>query len=121
VYTYTYDSKVAILGDNATYYILGKGLSQFEGYINYASPSKAPHNHFPPGYPFFISIIMMISDNIQVIKIMNGLLTLGIGVFTYLVGKRMANDSIFGLLAALLVIMHAGLLYYSSIMMSEVL
>lgn len=120
-YVSTYDSKIAILGDNATYYMLGKGLSQFEGYINYASPSKAPHNHFPPGYPFFIAIIMFVTDNIQVIKAANGLLTFGTVLLTFSLVSRITGEKMLAAFIALVIAIHAGLLYYSSIMMSELI
>ncbi|TRX58379.1 glycosyltransferase family 39 protein [Fulvivirga sp. M361] len=121
VYYNTYDEKIAILGDNATYYILGKGLSEFKGFVNYASPTQTPHNHFPPGYPFLLSIVMLIvSDDMQVMKILNGLLTLGIGLLSYFMIKRLTGKDILAAFIAVAIVMNANLLYYSSVMMSEV-
>lgn len=121
VYVNVYDKKIAILGDNATYYVLGKGLSEFAGFVNYASPNKAPHNHFPPGYPFLLSIIMFISsDDIQLMKFMNGVLALGIGLLSFLIVKRLTSKPLLAGFISVAIIMNAELLYYSSIMMSEV-
>jgi hypothetical protein len=41
-YSYTFDSKQALLGDNASYYSLGKALAQGEGYVNISKITKSP-------------------------------------------------------------------------------
>jgi len=50
-YTYIFDKKLDLNGDNANYYMLGKALASGEGYVNTNSIQKTPNNHFPPGYP----------------------------------------------------------------------
>ncbi len=58
VYGFIFDKKLDLNGDNAYYYMLGKALSQGEGYVNIADINKSPNNHYPPGYPFILSLFM---------------------------------------------------------------
>ena len=58
IYQYIFDPKIDLNGDNASYYILGKALNAGEGFVNINSIHKTPNNHFPPGYPAIISLIM---------------------------------------------------------------
>src|SRR5210317_2178748 len=85
VYGYIFDKKLDLNGDNAYYYVLGKALSQGEGYVNIASINKAPNNHYPPGYPFIISLFMHLSDTPIFLKLINGIfLLLSLYLFYYL-------------------------------------
>ncbi len=49
-------------GDNFAYYLLGKMLAMGKGYTNYSSIHPTPHNHFPPAFPFIISILIGLFD-----------------------------------------------------------
>lgn len=71
-YLYTFDTKLSKLGDNATYYMLGKALHEGEGYVNLSGISHPPNNHYPPAYPAIISLIMLFSSSILIIKVVNG-------------------------------------------------
>ena len=74
-YTQIYDVKLDMNGDNIHYYALGKALADGKGFTNTISFNETPHTHFPPGYPVFIAGIMkFFPDNIQAIKIANGIL-----------------------------------------------
>ncbi|MEM6361198.1 MAG: phospholipid carrier-dependent glycosyltransferase [Bacteroidota bacterium] len=119
-FSYTFDSKLAMLGDNASYYMLGKAIAQGEGYVNISSIAKRPNNHYPPGYPLIISGIMLFTDNLVQIKIATGLLGLaGLLVF-YFLALRLLKDEIMALGITLLAILNAHALWYSSLIMSEV-
>ncbi|MBL3657838.1 hypothetical protein [Fulvivirga sediminis] len=119
-YAYTFDSKVAMLGDNASYYMLGKALSQGEGYVSISSNSHNPNNHFPPGYPAIISVIMLISKDITFIKVFNGLLLMAGLWLLFEVLLRITENKAFSFTITLLSVLNAHLLFYGSIMMSEV-
>lgn len=58
VYLGVYDEKLYLGGDNLHYYFLGKALAQGQGYSNTIAGIATPHNHFPPGYPFIISLFI---------------------------------------------------------------
>ncbi|MEM6523478.1 MAG: phospholipid carrier-dependent glycosyltransferase [Bacteroidota bacterium] len=119
-FSYTFDSKLAMLGDNASYYMLGKALAEGEGYVNISSSAKRPSNHYPPGYPVIISTVMLFSDSLVSIKIITGLLGLmGLILFYFLSLKLLENEVMaFGI--TLLAILNAHILWYSSLIMSEV-
>ncbi|MEO0685613.1 MAG: hypothetical protein AAFY76_11365, partial [Cyanobacteria bacterium J06649_11] len=60
IYFYSFDSKLSLNGDNASYYLLGKSIHMGAGYNLYSDLYAKPHSHFPPGYPLLIAIGMLI-------------------------------------------------------------
>jgi hypothetical protein len=121
LYPYTFDKKLALLGDNASYYMLGKALATGEGFVTLYNPDKTPHNHYPPGYPALISgVYSLFPENIQAIKIFNGLCLLGSLVMVFLVVSRLSESVRMGFAVAFLCLLNTHLLWYGSIMMSEV-
>jgi len=119
-FIYTFDSKIAMLGDNAYYYTLGKALSHGEGYVNISRITKSPNNHYPPGYPAIISVILLLGGGIFTIKLVNGLfLFLSILIFFELSEKLLENQPL-AFIISLFITVNAHILLYSSIMMSEV-
>ena len=117
---YTFDSKLALLGDNASYYMLGKSIAQGEGYVNISKITKSPNNHYPPGYPFIISIVLLVTDSIVVVKLLNCLFMLGSLVIGFLLMARLTSNYITAFVAAMLTALNSHVLFYSSLMMSEV-
>lgn len=119
-YIYTFDDKLAMLGDNASYYILGKSLYQGDGYVNISSINRAPNNHYPPGYPAIISVVRWFAEGIVPVKILNGaFLLLGI-IFLFEFILRTTTDIVLAFVISFLTLINANLLYYGSVMMSEV-
>lgn len=119
-YSYTFDSKLALLGDNASYYMLGKSIAQGEGYVNISRITKSPNNHYPPGYPAIISVVMLFTDSIVAVKILNGLFLFGGLILTFLLISRLTENYIFGFIVTILCAFNSHLLFYGSLMMSEV-
>ncbi len=119
-YSYTFDSKLAMLGDNASYFALGKAMATGEGYVNVASVSKSPHNHYPPGYPVIISTVMIFTENITVIKLVNGAISLAGLLLIYFVTQRVTLNHLVALGVTLLAALNSHLLWYSSLIMSEI-
>jgi hypothetical protein len=76
--------------DDAIYTVLAKALATGEGYRMINLPGSPPATHYPPGYPFFLSLLWRLSpsfpDNIVLFKFANavwlGLTALGVFVFT---------------------------------------
>jgi hypothetical protein len=121
IYPYTFDHKLALLGDNASYYMLGKALATGEGYVSLSSPERGPHNHYPPGYPAIIAgIYTFFPDSIQAVKIFNGLCLLASISLVYLLVGRLSGSIRMGFVVAFLCLINTHLLWYGSIMMSEV-
>lgn len=119
-YSYTFDSKLALLGDNASYYTLGKAIAQGEGYVNISKAHKSPNNHYPPGYPAIMSTILIFSDSIVAVKLLNGLFLAGSIALCFLLLARLTENFITSFIVCLLTICNAHVLFYGSLMMSEV-
>ena len=121
-YSSIYDKKVDLNGDNIYYYSLGKALSQGDGYSNIINLEKTPHNHFPPGYPFFISkLIKVFPDDIQTVKKANGVLLYLSVILLFFIINATTKNSILAFCASVLMSMHKELLHFATIMMSETL
>jgi branched-subunit amino acid transport protein AzlD len=120
VYRYTFDPKIALIGDNTDYYLLGKALAQGEGYVNISSPEKPPHNHFPPGYPAVISVVMrLFGDDPNTVKSADGFFLIGSVVLLFFLFRRFTGNVHLSFVGALLTILNVHILQYASMMMSE--
>ena len=121
LYLIIFDTKIDLNGDNTSYYLLGKSLSNFEGYSYSFEFPKKPHGHFPPGYPMIIAPFMWISKSIAFIKVVNGLLY-GVALWSiFKVLRVLTSVSIVESTIITTVIgMNFYFLKYSTIMMSEI-
>ncbi len=120
VYGFIFDKKLDLNGDNAYYYVLGKALSQGEGYVNIASINKAPNNHYPPGYPFILSMFMHLSDTPIFLKLINGIfLLISLYLFYYLF-KFFSRSSKIAFVTVFFLLLNSHLLLYGTMIMSEV-
>ncbi len=119
VYGYIFDKKLDLNGDNAYYYVLGKALSQGEGYVNIANINKAPNNHYPPGYPFIISLFMHISDSLVFLKLVNGIFLLISLHLLYYLFKYLSNSSRIAFVTVLFLLLNSHMLLYGTMLMSE--
>ena len=120
-YTQVFDKKIHLGGDNAGYYILGKSLASGHGYSNIHTQTAKSHNHFSPGYPAIIATsILLFSDDVQVIKKMNGLfLILTLGILFFLI-YHITNNYHLAFITSLFTLLNYHVLNYSMIMMSEI-
>lgn len=119
-----FDSKLDRNGDNLCYYFLGRNLAEGNGYVLGYEAEPAPHMHFPPGYPVFISLVLKIfPDNTDAIKVVNGLLfLLSLCLLFRIIRKTLPKYALpIAFLTAFLCTLHPVLLRWSTIMMSEML
>lgn len=122
IYPYVFDKKIDPNGDNVGYFLLGKGLSQGEGYTSYYNIPARPANHFPPGYPALIStVITLTGASITGIKILSGIIFLLSALVFFFLARRITDDKWAIMISTLLVLISPNLLRYSTIMMSEIL
>jgi hypothetical protein len=119
VYGYIFDKKLDLNGDNAYYYVLGKALSQGEGYVNIASINKAPNNHYPPGYPFIISLFMHLSDSPIFLKLINGIFLLISIHLLYYLFKYFSKSSKIAFVTVFFLLLNSHMLLYGTMLMSE--
>ncbi|MFA4851653.1 MAG: hypothetical protein WC599_03955 [Bacteroidales bacterium] len=120
VYNYIYNEKVDLGGDSAGYYILGNALANGEGYTNIHLIDKSPANHFPPGYPFVISILIkLFSNKISTIISVNGFfLWMSVLILFYLFHK-FSKNIFFSFIASIFLFLNFYIMQSSTMMMSE--
>ena len=120
VYAFIFDSKVDLNGDNANYFTLGKALATGHGYVNIASINQNPENHFPPGYPVLVSLVMRVfGESIVAVKFFNGLYILAALILLYFITERITGNRSLAMVSSILLGLNYHLLLYSTMMMSE--
>ncbi len=121
-YQDVYDTKLDLNGDNVYYYSLAQCLSEGDGYVTGMGFKDAPHTHFPPGYPAFISLMMRVGfDSIEAVKNINGILMWLSLLLFFLLFRRATNNPFVAFAAVLLTTIHPELLRWATIIMSETL
>lgn len=121
VYPYIFDKKLFLGGDNADYYILATAMAKGFGYVNYHLPEMPPANHFPPGYPFVMSLVMKLGvSSIIAMKYFNGIMLLLSSMLIFTIAKKMTKNIVLAIVIGVLVLLNSNLLEYSTIMMSEI-
>ena len=75
-FSYTFDSKLNLNGDNCYYYANATSLAAGRGY---ADMFGEPTNNFPPGYPLLMVPLRLFTSSIIAQKVLN-LVFLGAGV-----------------------------------------
>ena len=120
IYPAIFDKKIDLGGDNAGYYILGKALSQGEGYTDIHLPERTPANHFPPGYPVIVSAFLFFSDSLVFQNLVNGFFFLGSVLLLYRLFEETTRNKTIALLGAAFALLNGHLLRSATIMMSEV-
>ncbi|MDR1542851.1 MAG: hypothetical protein LBS50_00275, partial [Prevotellaceae bacterium] len=119
-YNRIFDEKFDMNGDNIYYYSLGKALADGKGFTNIIGYDETPHGHFPPGYPAFISVLMKMGVNsIHAIKVANGFLLYFSLILLFFIFAHLSKNNIIAFTATVLCTLHAQLLRFSTIMMSE--
>jgi hypothetical protein len=121
-YNQTFDEKINLGGDNIVYYSLGKALSEGKGFTNIMGLTESPHNHFPPGYPTFIALLMKCGvDSIHGIKVANGFLLFFALILLYFILVQFAKNHLVAFATVFFTAIHPQILSYAYIMMSEML
>ncbi len=121
IYPYIFDTKLFLGGDNCNYYILAKGLASGEGYVSSNLPIPRAANHFPPGYPFIMSIFIRLGmSSIWAFKVLNGVLLFISSFVFYRIIRQLTKLQLLSIVLSILILLNAHVLEYSSIMMSEI-
>jgi hypothetical protein len=115
---------VGAFEDDAIYTVLGKALASGEGYRMINLPG-APHaTHYPPGYPFLLSLLWRawpeFPDNVVLFKFVNALLlaAAAFGAFL-LVRRRLGHGSVISALIAFAAIAVMPLPQLAGLVLSE--
>ena len=121
-YSTIFDKKVDLNGDNIIYFSCGKAIAEGKGYTNVMGFTENPHTHFPPGYPLFIASLQKISPNdILFVKKANGFLLWLSLILLFLIVRRISDNTLVALFAAIFTAIQTNILSFATIMMSEML
>ena len=115
-FSYIFDSKLNLNGDNCYYFANATSLAKGAGY---ADMFCNPTTNFPPGYPLLMTPLRMVTDSIVAQKILNGifLLTGVLLLFSTIVRAGFKRPLAF--LACVAVLITPHLLEFTTMMMSE--
>ncbi|MBO8130936.1 MAG: glycosyltransferase family 39 protein [Candidatus Marinimicrobia bacterium] len=121
IYSYIFDSKFDLNGDNFVYYFLGKQIASGKGYTVPLQPDNPPAKKFPPGYPVIIALVLkLFGDSVVLLKVLNGLLFLGSILITFLLIKELTGIPNLSFVISILLLLNKFLCRFSTILMSEI-
>jgi hypothetical protein len=118
-FSYVFDAKVDLNGDNAKYYLLGQSIAEGKGYVSLYEPGEPPTSVYPPGYPLLASGVLLFTESIVAQKVLNGLFLLGSALLLFLIVRRLTENDLLSFAIAVLTVVNFHLLKFSTIMMSE--
>ncbi len=119
-----FDPRLFLGGDNVTFIILAHSLLEGQGYRDLSNPDKPVFIGSPPGYPVFLTFLMLIFGNSADV-ILFKLASLGLSCITlyffYRILQTLSLGRIFSLVASLLVVVNFNILYPNHLELSDVL
>ncbi len=118
-FSYIFDKKLNLGGDNTTYYMLSQSIVGGHGYVDVGDINMPKTNSFPPGYPLIMSIVMFFTDSIIPQKILNGILFLIATIILFFFVKKCTKSNNLAFVASIVVVLNASVLSFATIMMSE--
>ncbi len=118
-FSYIFDSKLDLNGDNCTYYMLATSIVQGHGYADITTAAYTPSNVFPPGYPLLMTVVRLFTESFILQKIVNGLFLLGSAILLFfLIRKNKLSDQI-AFVASAAILLNYQVLHFATMMMSE--
>ncbi len=118
-FSYIFDSKLDLNGDNCAYYMLATSIVQGHGYADITTAAYTPSNVFPPGYPLLMTVVRFFTENFFPQKVLNGLFLLGSAILLFfLIKKNKLSDQI-AFVAASAILLNYQVLHFATMMMSE--
>ena len=118
IYGYIFDEKINLNGDNMGYYAMGKNIASGKGF-SYAYDISAMRQNEPVGYPILIAAILLISDEMNLISLANGVFMLGTLLLLIGIGWRLALPKGPWVITLLFIIFNPSIMQYAYIHMSE--
>ena len=118
-FSYIFDSKLDLNGDNCAYYMLATSIVQGHGYADITTAAYTPSNVFPPGYPLLMTVVRLFTESFLPQKLLNGLFNLGSAILLFfLIRKNKLSDQI-AFVAASAILLNYQVLHFATMMMSE--
>lgn len=116
-----FDEKIYMGGDNFFYYYLAKALATGQGFTDIFSANNTPHNHFPPGYPFIMSLFMRLGfSGIPFFSMLNGFIGAAIVIITYFLTLNITGSKKLGFTVGFFLALCPPFLGFSLTTMSEI-
>lgn len=122
VYSYIFNPKIDLNGDNCDYYMGATSIAQGHGYSNISVVSPdgyPPINTFPIGYPLIMATVRVFTDSILAQKLLNGIFYILSVIFLYFLMVKLGISKVLAFIIGVLIIMNERLLHFSTMMMSE--
>jgi hypothetical protein len=118
-FTYIFNKKLDLNGDNAEYYVLATSIAGGHGYSDITNEAHNPSNIFPPGYPLLMSVVRICADSIIPQKVLNGLFLLASALlFFFFIRKNKLPDAM-AFVASAVILLNYQILHFATMMMSE--
>lgn len=118
-FSYIFDSKLDLNGDNCDYYISATSIVQGHGYADITDVSCKPTNTFPPGYPLLMTVVRVFTDSIIPQKVLNGLFLLGSVILLFFLIRRNKLPAEVAFVSSAAVLLNYQVLHFATMMMSE--
>ncbi len=116
VFTYIFDPKIDVNGDNCHYYIFASSLAAGDGYVDMMGKATSV---FPPGYPLLMAPLRFITASVVAQKVLNLLFLFGAVLLFYYVMLSQGVKRALAFIACAAIIVTPHLLEFSRMMMSE--
>lgn len=118
-FSFIFNKKIDMNGDNCEYYMLSTSIAKGFGYINIASPDQEPSGTFPPGYPLIMSLVRIFTNKIVAQKILNGIFLMASSLLIFhFIRKNKLPDSLAFIVSAS-ILLNVNILHFATMMMSE--
>jgi len=118
-FTYIFNEKLDLNGDNCEYYMLSTSIATGQGYSNLMNAVITPSATFPPGYPLLMSPVRFFTSSFVAQKLLNGLFLLGSALLLFLFIRRFKLPDSLAFVACVPVLLNSRVLHFSTMMMSE--
>jgi hypothetical protein len=118
-FSYIFNSKIDMNGDNCSYYMLATSIAGGHGYSDITSGAYNPTNVFPPGYPVLMAFIRVFTDSFFLQKVLNGLFLLVSVLLLFLFVRKNHLPSSLAFVGSAAALLNYRVLHFATIMMSE--
>ena len=106
-----------LYGDSADYLALADNIIKFQ---SFTLDGQRPVDHITPGYPLFLALILSIFKSYYAVSFIQILLVAITSFLIFKIGEKIISSTA-GFVAAFLYIINPSTLYYSMVIMSDVL
>ncbi|MDD6210396.1 MAG: phospholipid carrier-dependent glycosyltransferase [Bacteroidales bacterium] len=118
-FTYIFNSKLDLNGDNCNYYIYSSAMAEGFGYADISVLGNPPTTGFPPGYPILMTPLRFFTDSFVAQKWLNGFFLLGSALlFFFWLLKQGVKDTL-AFIAVAVTLLNYHVLHFTTMMMSE--